>query len=120
MRETTSRLWDALTTLVVVFVAVEAPLRLAEGWPPGGRHVVIDLAVSLVLAVEIARAVARRRVEIAGETLGQRLFQYRAWRRLVTLDVLALVPSLLLLAPADLAARLAPIALLRLAALHRV
>jgi voltage-gated potassium channel len=120
MKESGVRLWDALATLVVVFVAAESPLRLAEGWPLSGRHALIDLGVALVLAIEIARAFARRRIELAGETAGQRLFQYRAWRRFVTLDALAIVPSFLLVLPADLATRLAPLALLRLAAIHRL
>lgn len=116
----TARLWEVLTTLVVVFAAAEAPLRLAEGWTHGGGRLWIDLGVSAVLAVEIARAVARRRGAISGETAGMRLFQLRTWRRELTLDVLAFLPGLLALAPGELAARLAPFALLRLAALYRV
>ncbi len=116
----TARLWEALTTLVVVFAAAEAPLRLAEGWAQGGGRLWIDLAVSAVLAIEIARAVARKRAITTGETAGMRLFQLRVWRRELALDVLAFLPGLLAFAPAALASRFAALALLRLAALYRV
>jgi hypothetical protein len=115
-----SRFWEALTTLVVVVAAVEAPLRLAEGWTLAGDRRLLDLIVSVVLAIELARAFLRRRATLAGETPDMRLFQRRAWWRSVALDLLAFLPGLLAVAPRDLARLLAPLALLRLAALYRV
>jgi len=115
-----TRLWEALTTLVVVFAAAEAPLRLAQGWTESGLRPVLDLAVSAVLVVEIARGLARRRAAAAGETAGMRQFKLRSWQRDLALDSLALLPIVLIVLPAERAAQLAPLVLLRLAALHRV
>ncbi len=100
---------------VALYAGVEVPLRLALDLPLSGWIAVGDLAVSLIVGIELVRHLRRAAHMRVAEPEAWRNSDGRRLRTDLALDALAFAPALLLLLPRELA----PMALLRLLFLHR-
>jgi len=118
------RWWAAAVAIASVYAAIEVPLRLSLGLAPTGTIAAGDAVVTLFIGIELTRHALQLQQMATAEPEALRGSDGRRLRANILLDAIALAPGVLPLlaampSTAPLAASLAPLALLRLAFLHR-